>query len=70
MGRSQSVRERRGEYEMVPQGRRRGDSDGRKRASSPPVSTRFRSNSAAVSTSRPKEFAEGLKKRIGSLRRK
>ncbi|KUI70431.1 hypothetical protein VM1G_05879 [Cytospora mali] len=72
VGRSQSVRERRGEYEMVPQ-RPRGDSDGRKRARSPPVFSRLgrdRSSSAAATTSLPKEIAEGLKRRIGSLRRK
>jgi hypothetical protein len=72
VGRSQSVRERRGEYEMVPQ-RRRGDSDGRKRAGSPPVLDRLsrdRAGSAAATTSRPKVIAEGLKRRIGSLRRK
>lgn len=73
VGRSQSVRERRGEYEMVPQ-RRRGDSDGRKRAGSPPVLGRLsrdRAGSAsAATTSRPKVIAEGLKRRIGSLRRK
>lgn len=69
MGRSQSVRERRGEYELLPR-RRRGDSDGRKRDSSPPVVPRGRATSAAATTSRPKEFAEGLKRRIGSLRRR
>lgn len=72
MGRSQSVRERRGEYEMVSQ-RPRGESDGRRRAGSPPILARLsrnRASSAAETTSRPKVIAEGLKRRIGSLRRK
>ncbi|KAK7732466.1 hypothetical protein SLS53_008470 [Cytospora paraplurivora] len=68
--RAQSVHERRGEYEMVPQWGR-GESSGHdKRSGSPPVLVRQRSISAAASTSRPKEIAEGLKRRIGSLRRR
>lgn len=56
---------------MVPQwGRGEGSRHNSKRSGSPPCLVRQRSISAAASTSRPKEFAEGLKRRIGSLRRR
>lgn len=67
IARSQSVRERRGEYEMVPQRSRRG-SDMNKDAGQPAVLVRQRSSSAAASSSRPKDFVDGLKRRVGSLR--
>lgn len=64
-------------YLMVPQWRGHADDepeyenekDAKNVAS---ITTRQRSASAAVGTSssKPKEFAEGLKRRIGSLRRK
>lgn len=73
--RSQSVRERRGEYEMVPQRPRRGGSGGgsgsngdTKDSEQPAVLVRQRSSSAAASSSRPKDFVNGLKRRVGSLR--
>lgn len=67
MARSQSVRERRGEYEMVPQRPRRG-SDMNKDSGQPAVLVRQRSSSAAASSSRPRDFVDGLKRRVGSLR--
>lgn len=69
IARSQSVRERRGEYEMVPQRPRGGGSDGdTKDSGQPAVLVRQRSSSAAASSSRPKDFVNGLKRRVGSLR--
>lgn len=67
IARSQSVRERRGEYEMVPQRPRRG-SDMNKDSGQPAVLVRQRSSSVAASSSRPKDFVDGLKRRVGSLR--
>lgn len=67
MARSQSVRERRGEYEMVPQ--RPRDGSDIKAPGPPAVLVRQRSSSAAAaSSSRPKDFVDGLKRRVGSLR--
>lgn len=66
IARSQSVRERRGEYEMEPRG---GGGDGdTKDSGQPAVLVRQRSSSAAASSSRPKDFVSGLKRRVGSLR--
>lgn len=68
IARSQSVRERRGEYELVPQ-RPRGDGDMGKNSGQPAVLVRQRSSSAAAaSSSRPRDFVDGLKRRVGSLR--
>lgn len=68
IARSQSVRERRGEYEMIPQRPRGGSDVDKKDSGQPPVLVRQRSNSAAASSSRPKDFVDGLKRRVGSLR--
>lgn len=69
IARSQFVRERRGEYELVPQ-RPRGGSDMGKDSGKPDVLVRQRSSSAAASSSRPRDFVDGLKRRVGSLRRR
>lgn len=67
IARSQSVRERRGEYEMIPR-RPRGGNDTDKDSGQPAVLVRQRSSSAAASSSRPKDFVDGLRRRVGSLR--
>jgi hypothetical protein len=67
--RSQSLRERRGEYELVSQ-RPRGGSDMGKARGQPDILVRQRSSSAAASSSRPKDFVDSLKRRVGSLRRR
>lgn len=78
MGRSQSVRESRGVYEMMPQAaprqqHGRGSQGGGKGAH--PVMVRQRSSSAGevvASGSRPTavQLKEGLKRRFGSSKRK
>lgn len=70
IARSQSVRERRGEYEMLPQRPRGGSDDKGKDPGQPAVLVRQRSSSAAASSSRPRDFVDGLKRRVGSLRRR
>lgn len=74
-GRSQSVSNsnRRGVYEMVPQGSHRRES--RSKGGDNPVLVRQRSSSASevvASGSRPSanQLKEGLKRRFGSLKRK
>ncbi|KAG8163599.1 hypothetical protein KVR01_006896 [Diaporthe batatas] len=69
ISRSQSVRERPGEYELVPQ-RPHGGSDMSKESGQPAILVRQRSSSASASSSRPRDFVDGLKRRVGSLRRR
>ncbi|POS78262.1 hypothetical protein DHEL01_v203346 [Diaporthe helianthi] len=68
--RSQSVRERRGEYELLPQRLRGGSDMSKESVQHAAILVRQRSSSAAASSSRPRDFVDGLKRRVGSLRRR